>query len=152
MKIQIILLSILLNCHVLAESLAPSLKPLSNEEIGQWLRNINPRNDIDKSIIHRGLISDHTTLRAHCARYLATHGNLSDLPYLIDSLSDESLHVGAEYIYAGMSTTRYWANVALICITKCDLGYKWDDPVEERSKAIQRWKLYWESTKYKTNG
>ena len=70
---------------------------------------------------------------------MASHGDLSDVPYLVDALSDESQHVGASYPYAGMSTTRYWANVALICITKQDLGYRWDDPIESRKAAIRRW-------------
>jgi hypothetical protein len=49
-----------------------------------------------------------------------------------------------------MSTTRYWANVALICITKIDLGYRWDDPDEKRKEAIDRWVNYWESVRHRT--
>jgi hypothetical protein len=134
-----------------AEQLAPQRTKLSQDEIGKWVAKVNPGVPVDKSIIRRGLNSDHWTLRADCARYLASHGELSDVPYLIDALADESQHAGADYPYAGMATTRYWANVALVCITKLDLGYRWDDPVAKRDQAIERWGNYWQSTKHKAD-
>lgn len=133
------------------ERFSPELPKLSQEEIGEWVGKVQPSIKIDKSIIRRGLISDQMALRADCARYLAFHGDLSDVPYLLDALSDESMHVGANHPYAGMATTRYWANVALISITKNDLGYRWDDPVERRREAIHRWAAYRESTKHRAN-
>jgi hypothetical protein len=145
---KLIALSCFLMCGVVfAEDLAPKLKPLSHEEIGIWVGKVVPEKTIEKSIIRRGLISSQTALRADCARYLATHGDLSDIPYLIDKLSDESMHVGASYPHAGMSTTRYWANVALICICKIDVGYRWDDPIEKRTKQIESWKNHWSNAK-----
>ena len=133
------------------EQFSPELPKLSQEEIGEWVGKVQPSVEIDKSVIRRGLISDQMALRADCARYLAFHGDLSDVPYLLDALSDESMYVGANTVYAGMVTTRYWANVALISITKNDLGYRWDDPVERRQEAIHRWASYWESTKHNAN-
>ena len=132
-----------------AEQLAPRLVKLTHEEIGQWVGKVHPNARIDKAIIRRGLISDQTALRADCAQYLATHGDCSDVPYLIDALSDQTQHVGGRSLYSGMSTTRYWANVALICVTKIDLGYRWDDPAEKREEAIDRWRNYWESTRHR---
>jgi len=132
---------------VLAEELAPKLNPLSHQEIGVWVGKVHPEKTIEKSIIRRGLISSQTALRADCARYLATHGDRSDIPYLIDALSDESMHEGASYAHAGMSTTRYWANIALICICKIDAGYRWDDPIEKRKKQIDSWKNHWANVK-----
>ena len=134
-----------------AEQFSPKHPKLSPEEIGEWVGKVQPSVAIEKSVIRRGLVSDQMALRADCARYLAFHGDLSDVPYLLDALSDESMHVGANSVYAGMATTRYWANVALISITKNDLGYRWDDPVERRQEAIHRWASYWESTKHNAN-
>lgn len=145
-----LLLGVSVFTDVNAEQLAPRLEKLTHEEIGQWVGKVHPGAKIDKAIIRRGLISDQTALRADCAQYLATHGNLSDVPYLIDALSDQTQHVGGRSLYSGMSTTRYWANVALICITKIDLGYRWDDPNKKRKEAIDRWANYWESTRHRT--
>lgn len=146
---SLILLIFVLSIHAHAESLAPKLNKLSHEEIGQWVGKVRISSKIDKLIIRRGLISDQTALRADCARYLATHGDQSDIPFLIDSLSDDSMHAGASYIYSGMATTRYWANVALVSITKIDLGFRWDDSEEKRNEAILRWTNHWNSIKHK---
>lgn len=153
MKLLLIVMC-LVGSNVLAdqERIAPSLEPLSNEEVGQWVGKVVISEAIDKSIVRRGLISGQTALRADCARYLAYHGDISDLPYLIDALSDNSAHEGALYLYAGMMTTRYWANVALVCITKQDLGYRWDDPTESRQEAITRWENHWSSIKHRIEG
>ena len=131
-----------------AEKYAPEIEKLSEEDVGKWVGKVTPDARIDKSIIRRGLISSQTALRADCARYLASNGDLSDLPYLIDALSDESAHVGADYPYAGMATTRYWAHVALVAITKRDYGYRWDDPVKKRQEAILLWGTHWEGVKH----
>lgn len=153
MKLMLLLIC-LIGTSIYADGvrIAPELDPLSHEEIGQWIGKIIPTQTIDKSIIRRGLVSGQTALRADCARYLAHNGDISDLPYLIDALSDESVHDGVSYSYAGMATTRYWANVALICITKQDLGYRWADPVERRQEAINRWKNHWNSVKHRIEG
>jgi len=141
---KLIALSCFLMCVVVfAEDLAPKLNPLSHKEIGIWVGKVAPEKKIEKSIIRRGLISSQMVLRADCARFLATHGDPSDIPYLIDALSDESMHVGVSYAHAGMCTTRYWANVALICICKMDVGYRWDDPIEKRKTQIESWRNHW---------
>ena len=127
--------------------LAPELPELAPHEISRWIGRIHPETRIEKSIVRRGLISGQTRLRADCAQYLAWHGTHSDVPYLIDALSDESIHVGGRPLQAGMQTTRYWANVALICISRLDLGYRWDASLDERQLAIERWKNYWESVR-----
>jgi hypothetical protein len=130
-------------------NLAPRVKPLTHAEIEQWMGKVVPSVEISKSIIRRGLISSQLSLRADCARYLAFRGGMTDLPYLIDALSDKSEHLGALYPYAGMSTTRYWANVALISISKVDFGFNWDDTEAKRKEAIKLWQNYWESNKHK---
>lgn len=147
---SILLISILCGVAV-AGQLAPPLDPLTEEEMADLLGRVDAVPTADRQTVLRGLVSDQTALRANCARYLASHGKLSDLPYLIDALSDDSMHVGVNYIYGGMMTTRYWANVALICITKLDMGYRWDDPLEERQKAIERWTNFWKTVRIKEN-
>ena len=129
------------------EPLAPGLYPLSGEELNTCWDKLTAGEHVNKTDIRRGLVSSQTTFRADCARYLARHGTVEDLPYLIDALSDESLHVGALYPHGGMATTRYWANVALICITRQDLGYRWDDSPQKRQQAINRWRSHWSSVK-----
>jgi len=111
--------------------------------MGLWIGRIYVDTEIPKSIILRGLVSDQTGLRVDCAKYLATHGSLSDIPHLVEKLSDQTIHVGADYPYAGMATTRYWANVALISIAKVDFGFTWDDPMNKRRAAIEMWKNHW---------
>lgn len=139
-----------LSVPVLGETgkLAPPLAELPPQEISRWVGQVTPERRIEKSIVRRGLISGHTSLRADCAEYLAWHGTLADIPYLIDALSDDSIHVGGRGLYAGMQTTRYWANVALIAISKVDHGFRWDAPEGERQQAIERWKHHWESLKH----
>jgi hypothetical protein len=142
---------LLLTNMVLAQEImiTPTLVPLTQEELGTWVGEVNVDTMVPKPIVRRGLISDQTALRAACARYLAHHGDMTDLPYLINALSDESSYDGGDTDYAGKSTTRYWANVALICITKNDYGYRWDMPATDRKKSIDTWANYWESMKYK---
>lgn len=93
--------------------------------------------------IRRGLVSSQMTDRARCAQWFIEHGTIEDVPYLIDALSDESAHVGAEYPLAGMATTRYWANVALIVICKTSYDYQWDAPKEKREYSISLWQQHW---------
>ena len=128
-----------------AETLAPKLEKLSEQEIGEWFKDVGSEQEMPIPIARRGLISNQTTFRARCAQHIARHGTWEDVPYLIDSLSDESVHEGAKYPYAGMASTRYWANVALIAICKVDMGFRWDDPPEKRKEAIGRWEIIWKS-------
>lgn len=132
-----------------AENLAPPQTPLTSAEESLLLDTLAPGAPlvplIDISLARRALVGGSTTLRAYAAAYFAKCGTWDDLPYLIDTLSDDSGHVGASYIYPGMACTRYWANVSLIAITHLDMGYRWDDPPDRRDEAIACWKQQWTS-------
>jgi hypothetical protein len=130
-----------------ASGIAPTLKKAPEDEVREALASIESRRSEDLTIIRRGLISDQTYDRAQCAQCLAKHGSIEDVPYLIDALSDESSHEGAKYPVAGMATTRYWANVALIVICKTSYDYRWDASAENREFAISLWKHHWERIK-----
>jgi hypothetical protein len=99
--------------------------------------------------IRRGLVGSQLTYRAESAQWFIDHGTLEDVPYLIDALSDESMHVGANYPLAGMATTRYWANVALIVICKTSYDYQWDSSNQKRNYSISLWKQHWDRIKPK---
>jgi len=99
---------------------------------------------IDITLARRVLVHGKDAQRFYAARYLGEHGTWDDLPYLIDTLSDDSLYpAGVTFSYAGMAQIAYWANVSLIAITHLDMGYRWDDPPERRAEAIERWKQKW---------
>ena len=66
-----------------------------------------------------------------------------------DALSDNSGHKGANYPLAGMATTRYWANVALIAICKTSYDYQWDASKEKREYSISLWIQHWDRIKLK---
>ena len=108
-----------------------------------------PRSHVDR--IRKGLVSNQLTDRARCAQWFIDHGTLEDVPYLIKSLSDDSMHVGATYPLAGMATTRYWANVALIVICKTSYDFQWDSSKEKREYSISLWEQHWERNKHKIN-
>lgn len=101
--------------------------------------------------IRRGLRGSQMTYRAESAQWFIKHGTIDDVPYLIDALSDESQHEGAKYPVAGMATTRYWANVALIVICKTSFDFQWDADREKREYSIQLWKQHWNRINPKTN-
>ena len=90
------------------------------------------------------------TYRAYSAQWFIEHGTIEDVPFLIDALSDDSMHVGANYPLAGMATTRYWANIALIVICKTSYDYQWDAPKEKRDYSISLWTQHWERIKPRT--
>jgi hypothetical protein len=98
-------------------------------------------------VIRRGLVGSQMTYRAESAQWFIEHGTVEDVPYLIDALSDDSMHKGANYPLAGMATTRYWANVALIVICKTSYDYQWDSPKEKREYSISQWIQHWERIK-----
>lgn len=127
--------------------LAPKIKPLPDDQVGEMFVRIEKDEDIDLKLIYQSLIGPQTTLRAYAARYLGAHGNNTSIPYLIDALSDESMHVGAKYIKAGMATTRYWANDSLEKLTGNDFGFIWNDPRNKRDEAIKRWQQWWQKNK-----
>jgi beta-lactamase regulating signal transducer with metallopeptidase domain len=135
------------------------IEPLPPDKIGEMFERLNREffegsvnhQEIDLNLIYQSLIGPQKTLRAFAARYLGTHGNINSVPYLIDALSDESVHVGIDYVDRGMNTTRYWANDSLKKLTGEDLGFIWDDPKEKRDEIIQKWQKWWEQNKYRTN-
>lgn len=132
-----------------ADKVAPTLEKASSDEIRKALTAIESGESDDLSMIRRGLISDQTYDRARCAQSFIKHGSIDDVPFLIDALSDESMHVGANYPLAGMATTRYWANVALIVICKTSYDYQWDSPLKDRKYSISLWKQHWDRIKPK---
>ena len=88
--------------------------------------------------VHRALTGNQLTYRAYAATYMGKHGTYESAPLLIDALSDESAHVGANYVDAGMATTRHRAALALKELTGEDFGFVWDDPIEKREEAIEK--------------
>jgi hypothetical protein len=113
---------------------------LSEEEVGRVLQLIGHGGKVERDTLHRALISSQTYLRASAARLLGEAGDASSVPHLIDALSDQSVHVGANYREPGMATTRYWANESLKKLTKKDFGFVWNAPESERQAAIKRWR------------
>lgn len=128
--------------------LAPPIDSLPDEQIGVLFEKIGKNEKIDIDLLHRALKGSQTTLRAYAARRLGEQGNETSIPYLIDALSDESMHVGAKYPEAGMATTRYWANESLKKITGEDFGFVWNNPNDKTMEAIIRWRE-WYFKKYK---
>jgi ankyrin repeat protein len=131
--------------EVLVENGSPlESEPLPHGRVGEMFDRIEKHDEIDLKLIYQSLIGPQTALRAYAARYLGTHGNGTSIPYLIDALADESMHVGAEYPEAGMATTRYWANDSLKKLTGKDFGFIWNDPKNKRDEAIKRWQQWWQ--------
>lgn len=125
-----------------AEMIAPQVEPIGSEKL---LTALHAKEDFRShaETIRRGLVGTQMTYKAESAQWFIKHGTIEDVPYLIDALSDESMHVGANYPLAGMSTTRYWANVALIVICKVSYDYQWDSSEEKREYSISLWKQHW---------
>lgn len=133
-----------------AEGIAPKVKSITPDEL---LPALHAKENLraHAPIIRRGLIGSQLTYRAESAQWFIKHGTIDDVPYLIDALSDESMHVGASYPVAGMATTRYWANVALIVICKTSYDYQWDESEEKREYSISLWQQHWTQIKTKNN-
>jgi len=120
--------------------LAPKVDPLPEAEVGVLFDKMHKGEKIELPKLYQALKGPQTTLRAYAARDLGKYGDQTSIPYLIDALSDESMHVGAKYIKSGMNTTRYWANDSLTILSGEDCGFAWDDPTEKRNAAISRWR------------
>jgi len=123
--------------------LVPGITPLPDEQSSVLLEKFRLKEKIGVSVLHQALKANQLTLRAYTARELESQGNESSIPYLIDALSDQSSHVGADYIDPGMATTRYWANESLKKLTKQDFHFVWNDPPEKRNQAILRWREWY---------
>jgi len=141
MKTTGALLAILVGgaCAAHAEPLAPKTDPLKQELVGPLFERINRQEKIEFEVLCQALVGAHMTLRAQAATLLGDSGDKRAIPFLIDALSDESVHVGANYLDPGDATTRHRANQALIKLTKQDFGFVWSDPKEKRQAAIQKW-------------
>jgi HEAT repeat protein len=149
-KIVIIGAILLASNIALAEMipLAPSIDSLPHELVPVLFEKINKNEKIEIHLLHQALNGPQTALRANAARILGEQGDETSIPYLIDALSDESMHVGGTYINAGMATTRYWAKESLKKLTGEDFGFVWDDPKGKRIRSIIRWRE-WYLKKYK---
>lgn len=142
-----ILLSLLLclSAHS-ADKIAPKVESITPKEL---LPALNAKDNFraQAMTIRRGLVGSQMTYRVKSAQWFIKYGTVDDVPYLIDSLSDESAHKGANYPLAGMATTRYWANVALIVICKTSYDYQWDSSKGKREYSISLWKQHWDRIK-----
>jgi len=123
----------------IAAPLAKALPPLPEQEYGRIFNAHQSKEKVPIKLLHQGLFADQTYIRARSAALLGDKGNVTSVPYLIDALSDQSMHVGVLYLEAGMETTRYWANASLKKLTKKDFGFVWDDPEDRRNQSIQQW-------------
>ena len=142
MKLALITL-LMCSLSVAADRIAPQVESIDSDELLPAL-HAGENFHSHATTIRRGLVGSQLTYRAESAQWFIAHGTVEDVPYLIDALSDESMHVGAHYPLAGMATTRYWANVALIVICKTSYDYQWDSPKEKREYSISLWKQHWE--------
>ncbi len=134
-----------------AESLklAEPLDPLPQEMVPVLFQRINAKEEIEPRLLHQALQGSQYTLRAYAATELGKQGNASSVPYLIDALSDDSVHVGANYAEPGMATTRYRANESLKEITGQDFGFVWNDPPQLRREAIVKWRKWYTTEIYR---
>lgn len=151
MKIIIcIFVLVLLSNNVLAflDPISRNIEPLPDEQIDILFKKIDNNEKIPLVTLHQALKSSQLTLRAYAARELGKYGDETSIPYLIDALVDDSLHVGANYIDPGMATTRYWANESLEKVTGKDFGYIWNSTKGKRIDAVSRWQE-WYFRKYR---
>jgi len=127
--------------------LAPKVDPLPEAEIDILFQKIGKGEKIELIKLYQAVEGPQAALRADAARELGKYGDKSSVPYLIDALSDESTHVGADYPEPGMDSTRYWANDSLKKLTGKDFGFVWDDPIEKRNRAITKWREWFSRQK-----
>lgn len=130
----------------LAEQLAPTIEPLEQERVPALFERIDRNEKIDVDLLCQALIGPQTTLRAYAATLLGDSGDRRAIPFLIDALSDESVHVGATYLDPGDATTRHRAHKALKKLTGQDFDFVWSDPEDQRSEAIRKWIAWFEPT------
>ena len=135
----------------LAEQLAPKVEPLGQERVGELFERINRRETIEIELLCQALTGPQTTLRAYVATLLGESGDARAIPFLIDALADESMHVGANYVDPGDATTRHRASKSLKTLTGQDFGFVWSDPKAQRDAAIQRW-IAWYRTHVERDG
>ena len=118
--------------------LCPDIPPFPHEQVGPLFDQLHKGIKVEGRVLVQALNGPQLTLRALAATALGNHGPEA-IPYLIDALSDQSVHEGADYLDPGMATTRHRANEALKKLTKKDFNFSWNDPDSEREQAIGRW-------------
>jgi HEAT repeat protein len=143
--------AILFFCFISFSSLnaqiAPVITPLPDDQIEILFSKIEKKEVISFDLLIQALNSQQTTLRAYAASLLGDKENIKAIPYLIDTLSDDSSHEGANYSESGWETTRFRANLSLKKLTKKDFGYIWNSPKELRVLAIRKWVEWWKNKK-----
>jgi len=97
--------------------------------------------------LHRLIRGNQLSFRADACDRAALSGDARLIPILIDALSDESMHEGAEYAgNSGLWTTRRRCHLALLQLTGESFGYHWNDPPATRELAIARWRTWFSSS------
>lgn len=119
--------------------LARQVAPLKQELVPVLSDRIRKGDPVEFELLCQALIGSQLTLRADAATALGDSQNPRAIPFLIDALSDESLHVGADYSDPGDNTTRHRSNKALKKLTGHDFGFVWNDPPAKRVSAIAKW-------------
>jgi hypothetical protein len=122
-----------------AGQLAPKTEPLDDALVAKLFERIHRQERVEFDLLCQALVGHQTTLRALAATLLGESGDTRAIPFLIDALSDQSMHAGALYADAGDATTRHRANKSLKKLTKQDFGFVWNDPKENRQTAIRKW-------------
>lgn len=90
--------------------------------------------------LHRLIRGNQYTFRALACDRAGEQRAWDLIGVLIDALSDESMHVGANYGgNSGDWTTRRRCQRALQRITSLDHGFAWNGTREQRALAIGRW-------------
>ncbi|MES2595128.1 MAG: hypothetical protein V4662_07330 [Verrucomicrobiota bacterium] len=145
MKLALMLILVCALSHA-AERLTPELEPASEVELIPALKATKDFRAL-APLMRRGLLCDQTSYRQYAAEWFIQHGTFEDVSYLIDALSDDTASTGANYPVAGMNTTRYWANVALIVICKTSFDYRHDASDKDREDAIMLWTQHWKMMK-----
>jgi len=104
MKFALIILLFSSVC-VAADRIAPKVESIDPDVL---LPALHAKEDFRSHAvtIRRGLVGTQLAYRAESAQWFIKHGTVEDVPFLIDSLSDDSRHVGATYALAGMTTAR----------------------------------------------
>src|SRR4051794_20515800 len=97
-------------CTAAAGQLAPHTEPLNELLIPTLFKQIDRGEKVDFELLCLALVGDQMTLRAYAATLLGDSGDRRAIPFLIDALSDPSMHAGALYLDAGDATTRHRAN------------------------------------------
>lgn len=84
-----------------------------------------------------------STLKAYAATYLGTHGNNNSIEILINSLFDNSVHMGARYKDPGLNSTRYRAYLSLKRLTHQNFPFEWKAAETVRVEQAKQWRRWY---------